>query len=355
MGKRSVFPLDECMGIDGLPFKMTLTVMLKCAFWAQNQGSYQAAENILSEHFGIRINDDTIRQATNLIGRIVFDALMADAESDYAGMVSGTLSFPSGTRDGVFYIECDGAALNTRHKDENGSSWRENKLGMVFRSDDIKRYSDKKGGTFSRIDRREYASYVGGVAEFRKLLYSTALGFGYGTLRHTVFLSDGAKWISNMVAEDYPDAIHILDFFHLKENVFSFAKARFGADSKLTAPWAEEISALLLEGKSDEVLRRLDSGETYPNTVKLHDYIVFHRDHINYPYYKSMGFFIGSGAIESGNKVVLQKRLKQAGMRWETFSAQAMLTLKSMVESNRWPEVIELVEDHFGMKTSLGR
>ena len=53
------------------------------------------------------------------------------------------------------------------------------------------------------------------------------------------------------------------------------------------------------------------------------------------PEYKSKGYFCGSGAVESGNKVVLQKRLKQSGMRWEAETAQYLLTLKSKYESGR--------------------
>jgi hypothetical protein len=49
---------------------------------------------------------------------------------------SGKLSFPN-DRDGILYIQTGGAALNTRLKDDAGSTWRENKLGEVFSSKDI--------------------------------------------------------------------------------------------------------------------------------------------------------------------------------------------------------------------------
>lgn len=45
--------------------------------------------------------------------------------------------------------------------------------------------------------------------------------------------------------------------------------------------------------------------------------------------------FCGSGAVENRNKVVLQKRLKQAGMRWEIETAQYLLTLKFKYESSK--------------------
>lgn len=77
------------------------------------------------------------------------------------------------------------------------------------------------------------------------------------------------------------------------------------------------------------MLENLDPEEKCENCVNLDHYICTNQEHINYPEYESKGYFIGSGAIESGNKVVLQKRLKQAGMRWEPETAQYILTLKS--------------------------
>ncbi|MDR1622158.1 MAG: ISKra4 family transposase, partial [Synergistaceae bacterium] len=57
---------------------------------------------------------------------------------------------------------------------------------------------------------------------------------------------------------------------------------------------------------------------------------------IDYPAYIAKGYFIGSGAIESGNKLVLQQRLKQPGMRWNVETAQSLLTLRAKAESDLW-------------------
>ena len=104
---------------------------------------------------------------------------------------------------------------------------------------------------------------------------------------------------------------------------------------------------MLEDGKSKEVLKELKPDENYSNCVNLYHYMTVHCDHINYPEYKRKGYFCGSGAVESGNKVVLQKRLKQAGMRWETETAQYLLTLKSKYESGRWEkDVVTFFSDH---------
>ncbi|MDR1573704.1 MAG: hypothetical protein LBS24_05300 [Clostridiales Family XIII bacterium] len=144
-------------------------------------------------------------------------------------------ALPKRKKKGVLYIEVDGAALNTRNKDEIGSSWRENKLGIVFSSDNIYTWINRRTGEKQRqILKREYVSYVGGVQEFKKHLLSCALKNGYGEYEKTVMISDGAAWIRNMREELFPDARQILDFYHLCENVNTFAKHAFGLPAKYT-------------------------------------------------------------------------------------------------------------------------
>jgi hypothetical protein len=214
-GISAVAPMDCYLGISGLPFKMTAEAMLEVAFWAQNQSSYQAAEEAVFKSVGIKVNDDTVRLVANHIGSTVFKRDCESAESAYGRLISGKLSFPERKTPGVFYVEADGAALNTREKNNDGSTWRENKLGVVFSSDDIHFWTDKKGDRQHRIEKREYVSHVGGVEDFKKHLFACALRNGYGTYGETVILSDGATWIRNMKEELFPDARQILDYYHL--------------------------------------------------------------------------------------------------------------------------------------------
>lgn len=339
--------MDDALGISDLPFKMTPELMLRCAYWAQNQCSYQAAEDVIKSTYNLSVNDDTIRLVTNFIGKLVFENDCKRTSETYQKLTSGKEKFKN-NKSGVLYIEADGAALNTRHKNSEGSTWRENKLGVVYSSDNIHRWTSKKGTKEHRIEKREYISFIGSVDEFKKHLYSTAINNGYGKYKDTVVISDGAAWIANMVTEVFPDAQHILDLFHLKENVYEYAKNKFNFIESDFIPWADRICSLLENGNSETVLNELNPDEKYSNCVNLYHYISEHIEHINYPEYKAKGYFCGSGAIESGNKIVLQKRLKQAGMRWEPQSAQYLLTLKSKYESGRWEtDVVDFVKQYF--------
>ena len=336
-----VVPMDIALGIDSLPFKMTHAMMCEVAFWAQNQPSYKSAEMVMKKINGEGVTAATIRLVTDYIGKIVFDADTVEANTRYAQLADTIY-----TRDkkGILYVQTDGAALNTRVKDDNGSTWRENKLGMVFSSDNIKTTINKKGEKVSVIRKKEYTSYVGGVDEFKKHLFACAVRNGYGRYQTTVILSDGATWIRNMCDELFPDAIQILDLFHLCENIYEYAKTIFRNDEAKYKPWAKN---LIERFKNSEISEALAIIKLYKNrklpksVVNLYTYVQNNINKIDYKFYAERGYYIGSGAIESGNKLILQDRLKRAGMRWNTATAQAMLTLKTKAESNNWFRDVE--------------
>jgi hypothetical protein len=338
--KSIIVPLDEYLGISALPFKMTVNLMLEIAYWAQCQCSYERAEEAIRKALNLKVNDDTVRMVANTIGKIIFDKDCENAEHAYSILNSGNLSFPERKQKGVLYIEADGAALNTRQKDEHGSTWRENKLGVVFSSDNIRYWTDKRGQRQHSINRKEYVSYVGSALEFQKHLFACALRNGYGTYEKTVLISDGATWIRNMKEYLFPDAQQILDYYHLCENVNNFAKAHFKMEEQKYRPWADNTCKLLKNGNTAQVLNLLENMGASPESERLRGYIRNNLNNIDYPEYLRNGYFIGSGSVESGNKVVLQNRLKQAGMRWNSVTAQYLLTLKSKYESNLWNSAV---------------
>jgi hypothetical protein len=341
-GSKSVIPLDSHLGLAGMPFKITPNAMLKIAYWAQNQLSYQRAEEAIQEIMGIKVNDDTIRAVTDFVGQVVFERDCRRADESVNMLNDGSLSFPK-NRDGILYIQTDGAALNTRLQDKDGSTWRENKLGEVFSSSNIRYWTDHKGRRQHQILEKEYISYVGSASEFKKHLFALALRNGYGHYKETVILSDGATWIRNMVEELFPDAQQILDYFHLCENVYTFAKHLFKMNEAKYRPWAKDICAKLKSSSFRHVLNILEAVDRVPDNcpVNLFGYITNNIKNIDYASYKKKGYFIGSGAIESGNKIILQDRLKRAGMRWNVKTAQSILTLKTKAESKLWASEVE--------------
>ena len=283
-GQKSIYPLDSYLGLAGLPFKITPKAMLEIAYWAQNQGSYQRAEEAIVKALGIKVNDDTVRQVTNMVGTKVFEDDCIKADKAFDALECGKLNF-SNNEDGIVYILTDGAALNTRLKNEEGSTWRENKLGEVFTSKDIHFWKDKRGKRQHRIKKKEYISYVGTVSEFKKHLFACALRSGYGKFKQTVVLSDGAAWIRNIKEEMFPDAQQILDFYHLCENVNEYARHHFSMSESKYKPWAKKICDALKKSQYIPVLQELEThGNTKPVgcSVNLHGYITNNIKNIDY-------------------------------------------------------------------------
>jgi hypothetical protein len=95
-----------------------------------------------------------------------------------------------------------------------------------------------------------------------------------------------------------------------------------------------------LTGESEKALEELKEyeGRKLPEGVSnLAGYIKNNKGRINYPLYKSLRFYIGSGPTGSGNKSVVQQRCKRAGMRWSVEGVQSVLSLRAKAESGLWP------------------
>jgi hypothetical protein len=379
--KKMIFPLDEAFGIDKLPYKISVAAMLEIVHWVQAIHSYDQASKEIKRNTAINLNEDTIRSVANTIGALVFRRDIARTEESWTLFNSGRLIFPQKKKDYDFYIETDGAMIHTRkpneHKHsiagekqdttensdspEHKSKWMENKLGMVFSSDNFYLWKDRNGKLQRKIGKREYISLIGPAEIFKKHLLATALRNGYGQYKQTILLSDGATWIRLMKEELFPDAQQILDYYHLAENVTNFAKNIFSLDETKYKPWAQIICKMLRKSKYNIVLKELNllnKNVLSKSKFDLSQYILNNIKNIDYATYEERGWYIGSGAIESANRTVLQYRLKQAGMRWNQETGQNIVTLMSKAKSNLWEtDVIEPTRERYeidGAKGILG-
>ena len=324
-------PLDDLLEISGLPHKMTIKCMLEVAFYGQNQSSFRGASEMIEKVMKMELSEESVRDITEMIGQKVHELDTLRAQQTFDNI--SNMDVAGAPKKMTLYIMTDGASVNTRVQDANGSTWRENKMVMVFTDKSLIR---RKDGSHI-ITAKEYAAFIGSAENFKKYVFDLAVRNGYGQVDKVVVIADGATWIRNMCLELFPDAVQILDLFHLKENVFDYAKFKFKNDATKYTPWAEEINAKLEKGQVSEVLAELPENETLPqNVTNLRTYLENNRSKVNYPEYKKNGFFVGSGAIESANKTILQRRLKQSGMRWSVKGAQFVLTLRAKVESGLW-------------------
>jgi hypothetical protein len=341
-GKEYLVPIDEYLGIDKLKYNMTLPMEIEVADWGQNQSSFRAAEERMQEKLNINISREQIRKITYKVGGQVFDEDTKNAEESIKNLES--MQFEN-KRCGTLYIMIDGAAINTRipKLEEDGSTWCETKMVEAFSSDNLRMRKSKNGSIDGEkhysILEKEYMPYIGHVWDFKKYVLDCAIRNGYGQYEKTVVVSDGATWIRKMCEELFPDAIQILDLYHLSEHVYEFSKSLFNNDESQYVPYAEKLIDQLKNSKSTDVLKEL---EKYGNH-SLYTYIQNNENKIDYVTYKSEGYYVGSGPIESGNKIILQRRCKQAGMRWNVENANRLLSLRAKKESGLWTTGVERI------------
>ena len=318
--------------------------MIEIAFWGQNQPSFQKASEIIYRVHNIKISYVTVMNITKFIGKIVYNYNYNKALEIWNNRTN--IEMQSTSKKGTLYIQADGAAVNTRIEDENGSTWRENKLGIFFSESDMYKRKNKS----NIINHKEYVAYIGSVDTFKILVFAKAVELEYWKYENIVFISDGATWLRNMITELFPEAVQILDKFHLIENIYDYAKYIFKDDMQKVEEFKDKIIGYCYSGEFDLIEKELEKYKNIqvPKTVcNLPVYLENNRDKINYSKYEHNGWFVGSGAIESSNKTVVQLRLKQAGMRWSVDGANYMIALRCMVESNNLDKIEKIVVDYF--------
>lgn len=317
--------------------------MIEIAFWGQNQPSFSKATKIIKRIYNVNLSYVTVMNITKYIGKIVFEYNHNNALEIWNNRANLDINYPS--KKGTLYIQADGATVNTRIEDENGSTWRENKLGIFFSESDIYKRKDKS----NIINHKEYVSYIGNVDTFRILMFAKAVELKYWKYEHIVFISDGATWLRNMITELFPEAIQILDKFHLIENIYDYGKFIFNDDIKKVEKFKDKIIGYCYSKEYNLIKKELKKYEKIqiPKTVcNLPVYLEHNKDKIDYSTYEKNGWFVGSGAIESSNKTVVQLRLKQAGMRWSVDGANDIIALRCMDESDNWNKIEKIVVDY---------
>jgi hypothetical protein len=248
---------------------MTKELMLEVSYYGQNQSSFTDASEMLERALHIKVNKETMRLVTEEIGRMVYESDVQNASHRLENMHEIEAEEES-RKKGVLYIMTDGAAVNTRVKDENGTTWRENKTVIAFTDEDMIK---RKDGSHI-IVKKEYAAFIGSSEQFKGHVLDTAILAGYGKTQEVVIIGDRAAWMRNMGKEIFPEAVQVLDLYHLKENIYSYAKHKFSNDEAKYIPWAEIFIDNIVKGKVSEALLLLPENEKLPaGVMNLRTYI----------------------------------------------------------------------------------
>jgi hypothetical protein len=161
-----------------------------------------------------------------------------------------------------------------------------------------------------------------------------------------LFVADGARWIWNRVSEMMlalgvaPGRFYeLVDFYHAVEHLGKIAELRKKWNKSEKKRWLTKHRRLLLNGKVADVIdsiRILCRGRASAKLRRERNYFFINQHRMNYSSISEKGLPIGSGAMESAVRRVVNLRLKGASIYWLKETAEAMLLLRSYYKAGRW-------------------
>lgn len=179
---------------------------------------------------------------------------------------------------------------------------------------------------------------------------------GTSVARRVTAVADGAEWIQEVEALQCPAATRVLDWGHSSHYLTRAAQALF-ANAGEAADWRSVQLSTLMHGDPDDVLLALCDGlsgctvesEAAAIISNSLGYLAKRHEQIQYRRFREAGLPIGSGIVESANKLVVEARLKGAGMRWSRTAVNPMLALRNAVcSANRWDAMWATLERYRG-------
>ena len=218
--------------------------------------------------------------------------------------------------------------------------WKEIKLGRLFQIPIQEAYTKK----YPKIKHSEYVAYLGDAATFLK-----RLNHHIPEVQCPIFIADGAPWIWEWIEKNHPNSLQILDFYHALQYAWDFVKVAF-ANPIHQKSWVDAIKNILLDDRIDYLLRHFEllksrvKQEALLMLERLTRYYRRNQHRMLYGFYREQKLLIGSGAIESAHREVIQQRLKRSGQRWSKPGAQQIAQLRVAKKSNRWHKVISIAQ-----------
>jgi len=223
---------------------------------------------------------------------------------------------------------------------------RECKLGCVFTQTSV----DHEGWAIRDPDSTTYVGAIESAEEFGYRVYSEAWRRGWEWAKLKVVLGDGAVWIWNLADQHFPGAIQIVDLYHARQHLWQIAALLHPSDPAAKKSWMVPRKELLDGGEIEPLVARLreiagEHAAAHPGLteeiLKEAEYFVTNASRMNYPRFRAMGLFVGSGVIEAGCKAVIGARLKRSGMFWTVRGANAIIALRCCRLNGRFEDYWE--------------
>lgn len=332
------FPGDEELGV--VDTSRSPGVQRLVARFASKE-PFSAAADDLREAAGITLSVKDVERIAERLGGEIRDGEDRARQRQRLRIEAGDLIGPSVD---TMYVEFDGtgipmvpAAVEGRpgKQPDGAAKTREAKLGCVFTQTafDADGRPIRDDATTTFVGQIEDADACG------RRMYDEAVRRGLYRAQRVVVITDGAEWIRNQAALHFPQATHIIDFYHAREHVAKLAKLLFANRPDQAKAYDKDWGDLLKEGQAGEIV--LEARALLAQLHRSPDkeieneigYLDRNRDRMHYDQYRAKGLFIGSGIIEAGCRHVVGHRFKQSGMFWSEHGANNILSLRCCILS----------------------
>lgn len=281
------------------------------------------------QHFtGVTISAETARRLTEAAGA-------AQEAHDTAAVTQIERDLPTPpSGPAVQLLSVDGAMAPLV-----GGVWSEVKTLAIGRVT-----TDTAGPAQARTHDLSYFARLTDAASFNRLATTETQRRGTETAQTVVAVVDGAIWCQGFIDHQRHDAVRILDFAHALEHLSTVAQARFGSGTAEASEWLGQQAHALRHGDEETVVTRLaaaaetGSAEAREVAQATHVYLSSRLEQIRYQTFAAANYPIGSGCVESANKLVVAARLKGSGMHWARRHVNPMLALRTLIANDRWEE-----------------
>jgi hypothetical protein len=326
-------PLDEELGL--LSGNLTPRLQEALVRLSTYIPSFAKATRELAWFTGAQVHPDTARRRTEAAG-----AVLVAHETRAAERIQRDYPPPPCTPDKLLF-SVDGAMIPLVH-----GQWAEVRTLAVG---EVVPANVTRDGPVVQTTNLSYFSRCTSSTLFGELALLELHRRGIDGANQVGAVVDGALWGQTFIDLHYPEAVRILDFPHASEYLTTIAHTT-GNDGPLLS--ADEHAALrhaLKHAGPDAVLPRLrevvaSQGEHAPLRTAL-AYLEARVAQMQYPRFQADGWPIGSGIVESANKLVVEDRLKGAGMHWADANVNPLLALRNAVCNDRWDECWQLIAE----------
>lgn len=338
---RAFSPLDEELGL--LPGRFSPSLQesaVRLGTWLP----FAPAARMVAHFTHTEVSPATVRRTTEGAGAAYVGVQTAQVE---ALEQHWPVTPPGRPR---LQVSVDGAMVPLRGKGE----WAEAKT-LAIGEVGAPQWDPKHAEWQVHAEHPSYFSRLTDHATFTRLALAESQRRGVDRAGVVCGVVDGAEWCQHFLDRHRPDAVRILDFSHALEHLATAAKACFGPGTAKLSQWLDAQAHALKHDQPTAVLAALralpvaqasDPAAAIEQRDETLGYLEKRQDHITYRVFQAQGYPIGSGMVESANKLVVEARLKGAGMHWARAHVDPLLALRTIACSDRWEEAWPQLTTH---------